>query len=43
MPFHFALLELRGSADGTLNFLVEYTFKSDNKKAVKDKSVRDIV
>jgi len=38
VPFHFALLELRGSADGTLIVLVDYTFKSDNKKAVKDKA-----
>jgi len=43
MSFHFPLLELRGSADGTLNVLVDYTFKSDNKKAVKDKALHDIV
>ena len=43
MSFHFALLELRGSADRTLIVLVDFTFKSDNKNAVKDKALRDIV
>jgi len=38
MSFHFALMELRGSAGGTLIVLVDNTFKSDNKKAVKDKA-----
>jgi hypothetical protein len=43
MSFHFALLELRGSADETPSVLVDFTFRSDNKKAVKDKALRDIV
>jgi hypothetical protein len=43
MSFHFVLLELRGSADGTHIVLVDYTFKSGNKKAVKDKALHDIV
>jgi hypothetical protein len=43
MSFHFALLEIWGSADGILLVLVDYIFKSDNKKAVKDKALRGIV
>jgi hypothetical protein len=40
MSFHFAMLELR---EGKLIVLVDYTFKSGNKKAVKDKALHDIV
>jgi hypothetical protein len=41
--FHFSLLELGGNADGTVIVLVDYTYKSDKKKAVKDKALHDIV
>jgi hypothetical protein len=43
MSFHFAVLELKGSAKGKLIVVVDCTCKFDNKEAVKGKAFCDIV